>query len=55
MPEKECTAENLWNTVNELLRDPARMEEMGRSLKNACVLDSAQRICDVLEQLAKAN
>ena len=28
---------------------------MGKALKNACVLDSAQQICDVLEQLAKAN
>ena len=55
MPEKECTAENLWNTVAALLADPERMEAMGKALKNACVLDSAQRICDVLEELAKAN
>ena len=55
MPESECTAENLQSTVNALLADPARMEEMGKALRNACVLDSAQRICDVLEELAKAN
>jgi UDP-N-acetylglucosamine--N-acetylmuramyl-(pentapeptide) pyrophosphoryl-undecaprenol N-acetylglucosamine transferase len=52
MPEKECTAEALWNTVTELLADPARMEAMGKAQKEACILDSAQRICDVLEELA---
>ena len=52
MPEKECTAEALWNTVNGLFSDPERMEAMSKALRNACVLDSAQRICDVLEELA---
>ena len=36
----------------ELLADPARMEAMGKAQKEACILDSAQRICDVLEELA---
>ncbi len=52
LPEKDCTAEALWNTVTELLADPERMGKMATALRTACVLDSAEQICDTLEELA---
>jgi UDP-N-acetylglucosamine--N-acetylmuramyl-(pentapeptide) pyrophosphoryl-undecaprenol N-acetylglucosamine transferase len=51
--EAECIAQGLWDTVSGILMDPRRMETMGEALRESCVLDSAEQICDVLEELAK--
>ncbi len=51
--EKECTPERIYTEVKSLLADPARRERMGGSLRQMVRLDSAERICDIVEELTK--
>ncbi len=51
--EKECTAQLLYTKIKELLADNAARDAMSTALKNLVVLDSAERIGDILEELAK--
>ena len=51
--EKDCTAEGMYQLVHELLRDDARRAEMTKALHGLVKTDSAQRICDMVEELAK--
>ncbi len=51
--EKECTPERLYAEVKSLLADRARREQMGGSLRQMVRLDSAERICDIVEELTK--
>ncbi len=51
--EKECTPERLYAEVKSLLADPARREQMSGSLRQMVRLDSAERICDIVEELTK--
>ena len=39
--------------VKELLADPQRRAEMGRNLRSMVLPDSTDRICDIVENLAK--
>ena len=36
-----------------MLADPDRRAEMGKNLRRMVTMDSAERICDIVEQLAK--
>ncbi|MBQ6997227.1 MAG: undecaprenyldiphospho-muramoylpentapeptide beta-N-acetylglucosaminyltransferase [Oscillospiraceae bacterium] len=49
--EKDCTAQTLYDTVKALLADPTRRERMSTVLRGSVILDSAERICDILEEL----
>jgi len=51
--EKECTARLLYDKIKELLADNAARDAMSAALKNLVVLDSAERIGDILEELTK--
>ena len=51
--EKDCTPEMLYAEVQGLLVDEQRREEMSKALRNMVKLDSAERICDIVEELAK--
>ena len=42
----------LYDEVRALLADGGRREEMSRALRQLVVPDSAQRICDMIEQLS---
>ena len=53
LPEKECTAERLYAEVCDLLASPERRDAMSTALHSLVVLDSAEKICDIMEQLAK--
>ncbi len=53
MLEKECTAQGLLDQIRQILRDKTRYDEMCTAMRASCVLDSAQRICDIMEQLIK--
>ncbi len=53
--EKECSAEKIYDTVKKLLENDSRREKMGAALGRIVVLDSAERICDILQQLAKSG
>lgn len=50
--EQDCTGEKLYETVQNLLRDREKQKSMSASVRQMVVLDSAERICDILETLA---
>ena len=50
--EKECTPEKIYGLVTELLADENRRQQMRQSLRAMVQLDSTQRICDIVEELA---
>ena len=54
MLEKDCTAEHLMQEIQAILADPDRAAKMSAALKGSVILDSAERICDILEDLIKA-
>ena len=49
--ERDCTANVLYNTVNKLLTDQKCREQMSIALRKDVILDSAERICDILDEL----
>ena len=51
--EKDCSAEKVYEEMKSLLADPDRRAEMGKNLRRMVTMDSAERICDIVEQLAK--
>ncbi|MBQ8356108.1 MAG: undecaprenyldiphospho-muramoylpentapeptide beta-N-acetylglucosaminyltransferase [Oscillospiraceae bacterium] len=51
--EKECTAQRLYEEVNALLNDTDRREAMRKALMDSSMPDSADRICDIIAELAK--
>ncbi len=50
--EKDCTAEALMEQISGLLEDKNRYAQMSIALKKLCVPDSAERLCNIIEQLA---
>ena len=50
--EKDCTAHKLYGEITALLGDEARQQAMRVQLSKQAILDSAERICDILEELA---
>lgn len=51
--EADCTPERLYRAAHELLQNPARCAAMRRALLNMAVVDSAERICDIILELAR--
>lgn len=51
--EKECTAQRLFDELQSLLADKQRRESMSSALRSLVILDSTDRICDILESLMK--
>ena len=51
--EKDCSPEKMYELIRQLLSDEARREEMSRKLHTMVHLNSTERICDIVEQLAK--
>ena len=51
--EKDCTPEKLYSEVIAMLEDDSRREKMKNALKGLVKVDATQRICDILEELAK--
>ncbi len=53
--EADCTPGKLYETVKTLLSDKERCKQMSAALRSMVVLDAAERICDIMEELtAKA-
>lgn len=50
--ERECTPEGMYEAVKLLLADETRRAQMTKALHGLVKLDSAERICDILEELA---
>ena len=53
--EKDCTPEAIYAKIKEILSNPQMQNQMRTALRGACVLDSAERICDILEELAASK
>lgn len=51
--ERDCTPEVLYAEVQGLLVDEERREQMSKALRGLVKIDSAERICDIVEELAK--
>ena len=49
--EKECTAGKLFDEITALLADRQRRLDMTDALRRIVVLDSTDRICDIMEKL----
>jgi len=49
--EKDCTASILYDSVKKLLADQKRRDQMSIALHKDVILDSAERICDILDEL----
>jgi len=53
--EKDCTPQVMYEKIKEILSDCQRQNQMSTALRGACVLDSAERICNILEELAASG
>lgn len=53
MLEKDCSAKALYDEVQSLLADGKRRDGMATALRQDVILDSVERICDILEELTK--
>ena len=51
--EKDCTAKVMYDEITALLADEDRRQGMTEALHEIVKLDSAERICDILEELTK--
>ncbi len=51
IPEEECTAQRLYDTVQSLLQDGERRKEMRQNLREIVRLDSTEHICDEIQSL----
>ena len=49
--EKDCTAEALQTAIEEILADRAQYAKMCDAMLACAVPDSAERICDIMQQL----
>ena len=49
--EKGCSAPALQAQIQEILADKSRYDAMCSAMRASCVLDSAQRICKIMEDL----
>jgi UDP-N-acetylglucosamine--N-acetylmuramyl-(pentapeptide) pyrophosphoryl-undecaprenol N-acetylglucosamine transferase len=52
LPEGENMGQKLYDTVTELLNDPERRSAMSAALRKAVVLDCAQLMCGMIEELS---
>ena len=50
--EDQCNGQMLYNTVEQLLEDHDRRSAMSAAVREMVILDSAEKICDILEELS---
>ena len=53
--EDQCCGKVLYNTVQQLLEDHDRRKAMSVAVRDMVMLDSAERICDLIEHLAQGG
>ena len=53
--EPECTARRMMEEITGLLSDRQRYQDMEKALLKLSVPDSADKLCDIIEQLAKES
>ena len=55
LPEGEDMGKKLYDAVTGLLKNEQRRKSMTKALKEMVVLDSAEKICDIIQELAAGN
>ncbi len=50
--EKDCTAQTLMEEISKLLADKEKCHQMQKALQSIVVLDSAERLCGIIAELA---
>ena len=50
--EKDLTESRLWDTIQEVVSSPLRLQKMGEAAGQAAVTDAADRIFDVIRRVA---
>lgn len=50
--EQDCTGKRLMEKAKAILEDPTKQKQMRSALLGAVVLDSAEKICDIIKELA---
>jgi len=55
IPEAECSAQVLYSQLKALLGEEERRQKMTAALRAMAVPDSAERICDILEELIRGK
>jgi UDP-N-acetylglucosamine--N-acetylmuramyl-(pentapeptide) pyrophosphoryl-undecaprenol N-acetylglucosamine transferase len=53
--EKDCTAQVLMDQLESILKNESKAQQMSVALKSNVILDSAERICDIMENLASGK
>jgi UDP-N-acetylglucosamine--N-acetylmuramyl-(pentapeptide) pyrophosphoryl-undecaprenol N-acetylglucosamine transferase len=53
--QKDCTAQRLMEEINGLLNDRERYSNMCKALQEMAIPDCAERVCRIMEQLAKGD
>ncbi len=53
LEESECSAQKLYTAVNDLLADHERRKQMSARLRSMVLPDAAERICDIVMELAE--
>ncbi len=51
IPEKDCTAQGIYEEIQEILADDGRREAMRQALRKGVILDCVEKICDILDEL----
>ena len=55
MEEKDLTADALFAQIRELTGDPQKLAEMAQNAKNAAIIDAADRIADVIDDVLSSR
>ena len=50
--EKDCSANEIMTQIRQILGDPVRYSHMQKALREMVILDSAERLCDIIRELA---
>ena len=53
--EQDCTPQRLESELKNLLADDSQRQRMQTALQKMCVLDSAERVCDIMAQLCSVE
>ena len=53
--QRECTAQRLMEEIKGILDDPQRYRDMRKALQDMAIPDCAERVCKVMESLAKGK
>lgn len=53
--ESDCSGKSLMDEINGLLSDPQKCRQMRAMLQKICVVDSAERLCDIIAQLGAGH